>query len=52
MKIKKLIAVLESTLQDNPEADIRILTIEPEPAENLYVSFDDNGDALIYEVKE
>ena len=48
MKVKELIKQLKQTGQNN---EVRILAQDrkEEVTENLYLSFDDNGDVLIYE---
>ena len=48
MKVKELIKQLRRT---NPENEVRIITPK-EYSKNIYLSFDDIGDVLIYEVKK
>ena len=49
MKVKDLIKQLQQT---NPENEVRIKGHKEDWTENLYLSFDDVGDVVIYEVEE
>ena len=51
MKVKELIVQLAQT---NPNNEVRLISNikNKDYTEHLYLSFDDNGDVVIYEIKE
>lgn len=47
MKVKELIKQLKKTGENN---EVQIISLKTDYTKNLYLSFDDIGDVLIYEI--